>query len=52
MVLLDTTLPEKGAVDGVSRRVVVDILQGDGPIHDGTGALADTPCGLRLGGPY
>ena len=51
MVILDATLLGKRGLDGVSRGVVVDVLQGNGPVHDGADALANTPCGLRLGGP-
>ena len=51
MVILNTTLFGKGGLDGVSCRIVVDVLQGNGPVHDGADALSDTPCGFRLGCP-
>ena len=51
MVNPSAGLPGQSGVDSVSRRVVVDVLHGDSPVHDGADALPDAPCGLRLGGP-
>ena len=51
MVVPDATLLGEGAVDGVPRWIVVDVLQGNCPVHEGADALSNTPCRLWLGGP-